>query len=93
MSWMSKKSAEKLVVLMLNRMEENGMIILKSKKKDRIVSIKKENKNYIIHEEGFKIADYNISEDKDLKKMLKDLIEFEFPRSHEILVTKQKDKE
>ncbi len=93
MPWLPKKAAEKNVMFVLTKMEEDRIITLKSKKKDRIISIKKKDKTYFIHENGFKNEDYEVPDDNNLKKVLKELIEFEFPRSHEILLTNQKEKD
>lgn len=73
-------------------MENNRIITLRTRKKDRTVSIKKINNGYELTEDGFKREVYRINDEKELKKSLKDLIEMEFPRSHEILVTNQEDR-
>ncbi len=93
MPWMPKKAVEKSVASMLINMEDHRMIAMKTKKKDRTVSIKKEKNNYRIYEDGFRNENFLISDQKNLKKTLKELIEIEFPRSHEILVTNQEWKD
>ncbi len=90
---MPKKAVEKSVASMLINMEDHRMIAMKTKKKDRTVSIKKEKNNYRIYEDGFRNENFLISDQKNLKKTLKELIEIEFPRSHEILVTNQEWKD
>ncbi len=87
--WMPKKAVEKSVYSTSLKMENNRIITLKTRKKDRTVSIKKIDNKYELTEDGFKKAVYRVNDEKTLKKSLKDLIEMEFPRSHEILVTNQ----
>ncbi len=90
---MPKKAVEKSVVSTLIKMGDGRIITMKSKKKDRTVSIIKEKNNYKIHENGFKNEYYVISEQGDLKKIIRELIELEFPRSHEILVTNRENED
>ncbi|KJE49359.1 MULTISPECIES: hypothetical protein [Acidiplasma] len=92
MPWIPKKAVEKTVYSSLLKMDNGRLISLKTKKKDRSVTIYKDNNLYKIIEDGFKNESYEIGDEKELKKMLKTLIEIEFPRSHEILVTSQEDK-
>ncbi len=89
---MPKKAVEKGVYSASLKMDSNRVITLKTHKKDRIVSIKKIDNEYELTEDGFKNEIYKTDDEKELKKLLKELIEAEFPRSHEILVTNQEDK-
>ncbi len=92
MPWMPKKAVEKTAYSSSLKMDNNRIITLKTHKKDRIVSIKKTVEGYELTEDGFKNEIYKTNDEKELKKLLKDLIEIEFPRSHEILVTNQEYK-
>jgi hypothetical protein len=88
MPWIPIRSVDKHVHSMLIKMDDNRMLIIKSFKKDRIVTVKKSAGKFNIIEEGFRTENIHI-EEKDLKKTMKDIIELEYPRSHKVMVSEQ----
>ncbi|AAT42812.1 hypothetical protein [Picrophilus oshimae] len=90
MPWVPIKGVEKSIYSMCMKLNDGYTVTLKSFKKDRIVSIKRCNDNFHINVDGFVKNDYNVNAD-DLKRILKDLINEEFPRSHQVMVSVHKD--
>ncbi len=69
--------------------QELGM---KSFKKDRIVTVSKLGSGYSIKEAGFIKEEYSVNAE-ELKKKIGSIIDIEFPRSHEVLVSVSRSKE
>lgn len=92
MPWVPINSVERSANLMISRMSSGQELTLKSKKKDRSVSIIKNGTEYEILENGFEKSEYTISDGKELEKLLKRIIKIEFPRSHEVLFAMSKQK-
>ncbi|WP_393971667.1 hypothetical protein OXIME_000241 [Oxyplasma meridianum] len=86
MSWVPLRSAEKSAYSLCMKMAENHSLTIKSFKKDRSVEITRLPQSYRINEEGFEKQIYEITED-NLKHELKKIIEKEFPRSHQVMLT------
>jgi len=86
MSWVPLRSAEKSAYSLCMKMNENHSLTIKSFKKDRTVEITRLSNSYRINEDGFEKQVYEIGIDK-LKHELKKLIEKEFPRSHQVMLT------
>ncbi len=64
---------------------EDKIIVIKSFKKDRIVSIYLEDNNIIVKEEGFKHINHKFDQnDKQTIKQIKKIINEEFPRSNKL---------
>ena len=91
MPWMQIRSIDKHVHTMLAKMDNNHMLIIKSFKKDRIVTVKKTGEKFTVVEEGFRNQSIDVNE-KDIKKAMKDILELEYPRSHQVMVTEQEIK-
>jgi phage-related tail protein len=91
MPWMPIRSIDKHVHTMLAKMDNNHMLIIKSFKKDRIVTVKKTGEKFTVVEEGFRNQSIDVNE-KDIKKAMKDILELEYPRSHQVMVTEQEIK-
>lgn len=91
MPWMPIRSIDKHVHTMLAKMDSNHMLIIKSFKKDRIVTVKKTGEKFTVIEEGFRNQSTDVDE-KDIKKAMKDILELEYPRSHQVMVTEQEIK-
>ena len=93
MPWISIHSADKLIFSQANSLSENKIIRAESFKGDRWVEIQKGDTYYIIVEHGYSNAEYKVDK-KDLKSIIKRLIDREFPRSHQIRIknySKKKD--
>jgi hypothetical protein len=88
MPWIPIRSVDKHVYSMLVKMDNNYMLTIKSFKKDRIVTVKKLEGRSNIIEEGFRNENFTVDE-KDLKKIMKEIIELEYPRSHKVMVSEQ----
>ncbi|ARD84469.1 hypothetical protein [Ferroplasma acidiphilum] len=88
MPWIPIRSVDKHVYSMLVKMDNNYMLTIKSFKKDRIVTVKKLEGRFNIIEEGFRNENFTVDE-KDLKKIMKEIIELEYPRSHKVMVSEQ----
>ena len=86
MSWVPLRSAEKSAYSLCMKMTENHSLTIKSFKKDRTVEITRLSGSFRINEEGFENNTYEIEEDK-LKHESKKIIEKEFPRSHQVMLT------
>ena len=67
------------------KQSENKIIRAESFKGDRWVEIQKGDTYYIIVEHGYSNAEYKVDK-KDLKSIIKRLIDREFPRSHQIRI-------
>ena len=67
-------------------LENNHYILLKSFKKDRWLKIVNTNQNLCVIENGFKQMQFNfeLNQSKECLKLLKQLVDFEFPRSNKI---------
>lgn len=64
---------------------EDKIIVIKSFKKDRIVSIYQEDINIVIKEEGFNHKTYKFDQnDKQILRQIKKIINEEFPRSNKL---------
>ena len=70
----------------VGNLQENHYILLKSFKKDRWIKVELLYSNFVVTEQGFKkqIYNFNFSDLKKLQKFLKELVDFEFPRSNKI---------
>ncbi|WP_061950637.1 hypothetical protein [Acidiplasma cupricumulans] len=68
MPWIPKKAVEKTVYSSLLKMDNGRLISLNKQKKDRSVTIYKDNNLYKIIEDGFKNESYEIGDEKELKK-------------------------
>ena len=85
MPWISIHSADKLIFSQANSLSENKIIRAESFKGDRWVEIQKGDTYYIIVEHGYSNVEYKVDK-KDLKSIIKRLIDREFPRSHQIRI-------
>ncbi len=85
MPWISIHSADKLIFSQANSLSENKIIRAESFKGDRWVEIQKGDTYYIIVEHGYSNTEYKVDK-KDLKSIIKRLIDREFPRSHQIRI-------
>jgi hypothetical protein len=72
------------------KMKDGHVLTVKSFKKDRIVSIKRAGGSFEIEEDGFRKEKLTVDEE-GLKKSIKGIIDFEFSRSHELMVTSAQD--
>lgn len=86
MPWIPIRSVEKHLYKMAIKMADGYVLTVKSFKKDRIVSIKKVGGSFEINEDGFKKEKFVVDEDA-LRKSIKDIINSEYPNSHELMVT------
>ncbi|MCL5404269.1 MAG: hypothetical protein M1125_00295 [Candidatus Marsarchaeota archaeon] len=91
MPWILIRSVDKHLYKMAMKMNDGYSITVKSFKKDRIVTIKRAGNNFEIYEDGFKKERLTVDENA-LKKAIKDIIDFEYPKSHELMVTEQSAK-
>ncbi|BCU69480.1 hypothetical protein [Stygiolobus caldivivus] len=88
MPWISAKSADKLVLGQLGKLEVGKALRVESFKGDRWVEIVKEDTDsFKVVESGFKKATYERVTFKDLKMLLKRIFDDEFPRSHQLRVS------
>ncbi|BFH72656.1 hypothetical protein SJAV_06000 [Sulfurisphaera javensis] len=87
MPWIPVKSADKLVYGQVTKLEKGKKLRVESFKGDRWLEITKIDENtFEINEHGFNNNVYKTNL-KELKKLLKELIEEEFPRSHQLRVS------
>ena len=88
MPWISAKSADKLVLGQLSKLEVGKALRVESFKGDRWVEIVKEDTDlFKVIESGFKRTTYEKVTFKDLKILLKRIFDDEFPRSHQLRVS------
>ncbi|GAA5418203.1 hypothetical protein [Sulfurisphaera tokodaii] len=86
MPWISARSADKLVYGQIVKLPFGKRLRVESFKGDRWIEIVKiDENNYKIIEHGFNNHVYNVT-GNDLKRILKELFEVEFPRSHQLRV-------
>ena len=86
--WIPIRSVDKHLNKIALKMKDGYVLTVKSFKKDRVVSIKKVGEAFVIDEDGFKKEKLTVNEE-GLKKSIKGIIDFEYPRSHELMVTEQ----
>ena len=86
MPWVPVRSVEKTVMNILFSNEKDNLISMKSFKKDRIVTIIRTEKSFLVEENGFRKVIYSVEIDR-IKKTLREIIKNEFPRSHQIMIT------
>ena len=86
MPWVPVRSVEKTVMNILFSNEKDNLISMKSFKKDRIVTIIRTEKSFLVEENGFRKVIYSVEIDR-IKKALREIIKNEFPRSHQIMIT------
>lgn len=91
MGWVSINGIEKTVYNQALKLGEGQYIYLKSFKKDRVISITKNNDSFIVDESGFEKNEFTLN-DKDIKHFIKRLIDKEFPRSHQLMLTMKNSK-
>ncbi len=89
MGWIAFGSAERTAYSEAIKLNEGESIILSSFKKDRVIKITKDKKGFAIEEDGFENSKFSIP-NEDLKKRIKKLLAFEFPRSHKIMLSIRK---
>ncbi|ASI13907.1 hypothetical protein Mia14_0604 [Candidatus Mancarchaeum acidiphilum] len=89
MGWIAFGNAERTVYSEALKLEEGESVILSSFKKDRTIRITKGKEGFAIEEDGFENSKFSIS-DEELKKKIKKLLAFEFPRSHKIMLSIRK---
>ena len=71
----------------LRRLSTGQGVCLLTFKKDRKVTIIKEESTYTLHEDGFFKETFSNLDDKELRKLLKSMIKKEFPRSNRLHLT------
>ena len=86
MGWVSINGIEKAILSESIKLKPDYKVVIKSFKKDRIVEIQKYNNEFKILEKGFMKKTFQVKED-ELKHIIKKLIDYEFPRSHRVMVT------
>lgn len=86
---MPASSADKLVVSQSLKLREGETLRVESFKGDRWLEITRKGDRFSITEHGFRDATYEVGEG-DLRQLLRRLMDFEFPRSHQLRVSKSK---
>ncbi|MGC8537609.1 MAG: hypothetical protein ACP5MZ_01320 [Candidatus Micrarchaeia archaeon] len=88
---MPLKSLERTAYSLAVKLGSDQELSMKSFKKDRIVTVSKMNNSYSIKETGFVRGEYAVNAE-ELKKKIGSIIDIEFPRSHEVLVSVSRSK-
>lgn len=71
-------------MMKLKTVEVGEGVCLLTFKKDRKVTIIKENESFTLYEEGFYKEVFKELDNKELKKLLKSMVRREFPRSNRL---------
>ena len=86
MPWIPARSAEKLVYGQAVKLENGKKLRVESFKGDRWIEITKKDNGFEILEHGFRNNILTVDE-KELRRVLKELLETEFPRSHQLRIS------
>ena len=88
MPWIPAKSADKLVLGQVSKLESGKALRVESFKGDRWVEIIKDGEDsYKVVENGFNNKVYEKVTFKELKGLLRRIFDEEFPRSHQLRVS------
>lgn len=71
-------------LIKLKQIEIGKGICLLTYKKDRKVTVIKEENSYTLHEDGFYKETFSELDEKELRKLLKTMVRKEFPRSNRL---------
>lgn len=89
MPWIPASSAKKLVASQAVKLAEGETLRVESFKGDRWLEVRRSGPTLVIREHGFRDATYEVQE-SEVRQLLGKLIDFEFPRSHQLRVSKSK---